>query len=65
MRVEKEEQTPSGPFWMGCTKNIKEYDYARKAPYTGAKSKSSRLKSNYVSLIIGFSVILKIYALIT
>lgn len=66
MRVEREEQTPSGPFWMGCERNIKEYEQVKKAPYTDFKSGSNINKSNYIlNILVSIGAALKLYSLIT
>lgn len=67
MRVEKEEQTPSAPYWMGCERNVKEYETVKKAPYTDIQSSCNHLRPNIIliDILVLITVILRINALIT
>lgn len=65
MRIEHEEQMASGPFWMGCTRNILGHE-ANKATYTAASSSSAISPVHSISaLLLGLSLVLQLYALIT
>lgn len=66
MRVEKAEQTASAPFWMGCERNIKEYEQVRKAPYTDLTSSTNDLRPSFlINVLLLFGALLKMNALIT
>lgn len=65
MQVEKREQTPSAPFWMGCERNIKEYEIVKKEPYTDLASSSNVFKSNLSYTVLLIVTIFYIQSLIT
>lgn len=67
MRVEEKEQTLSGPFWMGCSRDLKEGNQpGLKAPYIDMSSSGAKLHpyKAYLALAI-LSLSLKFYQLIT
>lgn len=64
MRVENPVQTPSGPFWMGCSKNLQGYEPGNKAPYTDTSVNSGgNLKNNALVLLLLTLIFKKTFAM--